>query len=91
VQIDRSGRGDTIKSGVAVVKLLEESRMDRIGFVIVGVLVCAFGAWLVYFFSWGNAGGRLIDVPGYVRYFFAVVGFAIIGGGTAFFKMGKER
>jgi hypothetical protein len=91
VQIDRSGRGDTIKSGVAIVKLREESLMARIGFIIVGVLVCAFGAWLVYFFAWGNQDGRLIDVPGYVKYFFAVVGFGIFGLGTGFFKMGKKR
>jgi hypothetical protein len=60
--------------------------MGRIGFIIVGVLLCAFGAWLVYFFAWGNEGGRLIDVPSYVKYFFAVIGAAIFGAGTACFK-----
>lgn len=65
--------------------------MARLGLNIAGIVVCAFGAWLIYFFALGNTDGRLIDVPGYVKVFFFMVGGAIIGGGTTFFQMAKRK
>jgi hypothetical protein len=65
--------------------------MGRNGFRIIGILFCILGAWLVYFFALGNLDGKLIEVPGYVKAFFMLVGFGVFGLGTSFWKMSSKR
>jgi hypothetical protein len=43
---------------------------------IIGLVICAAGVAMIWKLGYGNA----LDVPGYVKYFFIVLGFGIIGG-----------
>jgi hypothetical protein len=44
---------------------------------IIGLFICALGAAI----TWKLGFETTLDVPSYVKYFFIVIGFAIVGAG----------
>src|SRR5258708_607206 len=55
--------------------------MLKVLFRVGGIAMIAVGVGAVYF------GQALENVPGYVRYFFWIVGFAIAGGGWSLVRV----